>query len=103
MKVKETLHCDICSSTWMRKKARGRKPKICPQCIKDQVVSYEQVTYMPTQSSAKKTAKKWTCPMCQSSITLFVNLDYPPICRNPQSHSTKSVEMQINGRKAQVA
>jgi rubrerythrin len=103
VKLKETLHCEVCSSTWSRKKIRGRKPKVCPQCIKDEVTIYEQVTFMPDQSSSKKTAKKWICPQCQSSVTVFINLEYPPVCRNPQSHSTRSVEMQINGRKAQVA
>lgn len=103
MSLKESLQCEVCSSNWSRTRTRGRKPRVCPQCIKDDVVLYEEVTYMPEQTSSKKTAKKWVCPQCNSSITMFINLDYPPICRNPQSHSTRSIEMQINGRKEQVA
>jgi rubrerythrin len=101
--LKESLHCEVCSSVWVRKKARGRKPKVCPQCIKDEVVLVEETSYMSEKSTSKRTAKKWVCPQCNASVTLFVNLQYPPVCRNPQAHSTRSIEMQINGRKAQVA
>lgn len=103
MSLKESLTCEVCSSSWMRKRTRGRKPKVCPQCIKDEVIPFKEVTYMPEEVTSRKTAKKWVCPQCGSSITVFVNLEYPPTCRNPQFHSTKSVEMQIHGRQAQVA
>jgi hypothetical protein len=101
--LKESLQCEVCSSTWSRTRTRGRKPRVCPQCIKDEIVPHQEVVYMPERTTSKKTAKKWVCPQCSSSITMFVDLTYPPICRNPQFHSTKSVEMQINGRKEQVA
>lgn len=102
MSNKESLVCETCSSTWTRKKARGRKPKVCPQCVKDNVVLVEEVTYMPSSISSKK-ATKWVCPTCGKVLTMFINLEYPPICNNPDSHSTKRIEMQINGRQTQVA
>lgn len=103
MSLKETLNCETCSSSWVRERTRGRKPRVCPECIKDEIVPYHQVTYMPEETTSKKTAKKWVCPQCQATVTVFINLEYPPICRNPQSHSTRSIEMQIHGRQEQVA
>ena len=102
--TKETLQCEICSAEWTRKRARGRKPKVCPQCIKDEVVlSFQETAYEPAHKTMTKTAKKWTCPRCNASVTVFVNLTYPPICTNPSSHSSKAVEMQIIGRQEKVA
>lgn len=100
--IKETLHCEICSSEWSRKKSRGRKPKVCPQCIEDNVV-LDNAKYVPKGNKVKQTAKKWICPKCNASVTVFVNLTYSPICTNPSSHSSKPVEMQIQGRQEQVA
>lgn len=100
---KETLHCELCSSEWSRRKARGRKPRVCPQCIEEQIVSYEETVYVPGQSKMTKTAKKWVCPRCNASVTVFVNLDYPPICTNPSSHSSKPVEMHMENRQEKVA
>jgi len=102
MSKKESLTCEVCDSVWVRKKSRGRKPKVCPECIKDNVVLTNTVTFVPTESSSKK-ATKWVCPTCGQSITVFVNLTYPPVCQNPSSHTSKKVEMQISGRQAQVA
>lgn len=101
MSKKESLTCEICSSSWTRKKTRGRKPKVCPQCIKDNVVLSEEVTYMPSNTSSKK-AIKWTCPLCTRELIMFINLKYPPICNNPDSHTSKKVEMQITARKEKI-
>lgn len=32
----ETLTCEACSKTWTRFSRRGRKPKLCPECITTQ-------------------------------------------------------------------
>ena len=32
--MQESLTCSLCSKTWKRNKTRGRKPTICPKCIK---------------------------------------------------------------------
>lgn len=48
-----------------------------------------------TKTKKLKNEKKWQCPMCKSEITVFVNLVYPPTCKNKDFHSTKSVDMLI--------
>lgn len=101
MSKKESLVCEVCSSLWIRKRSRGRKPKVCPQCLKDNVVLHDLLTPMSTESSSKK-ATKWVCPTCGQSVTVFVNLKYAPVCQNPSSHTSKKVEMQISGRQAQI-
>lgn len=100
---KESLQCAVCSSIWTRKKSRGRKPTVCPDCIKEQVVLHYRSNIMSAETSSKKSATKWVCPNCGQSVTVFVNLEYPPVCNNPSSHTSKRIEMQISGRKAQVA
>lgn len=32
--MKETLTCSSCRSSWKREKTRGRKPVLCPKCVK---------------------------------------------------------------------
>jgi hypothetical protein len=32
--MKETLTCSNCKKNWKRDKSRGRKPTLCPKCIK---------------------------------------------------------------------
>lgn len=32
--MKETLTCTTCSKKWKRERSRGRKPHLCPSCIK---------------------------------------------------------------------
>lgn len=32
--MKETLTCSSCNSSWKRNKTRGRKPVLCPKCVK---------------------------------------------------------------------
>jgi len=101
MALKESLVCEVCSSTWTRNRSRGRKPRVCPECVKDNVVLHECSSVVPAQSSKKAT--KWICPLCDNSVVVFVNLEYPPVCQNPVSHSSRKIEMQISGRQAQVA
>lgn len=94
-KTKEFLTCEMCSGQWSRTRSRGRKPRFCPACIKENVVSFEEVVTMSKEENKKtRTATKWECPSCSESITVFVNLQYPPICRNPARHSTKGIEMK---------
>jgi hypothetical protein len=32
--MKESLTCTSCASTWKRDKTRGRKPHLCPKCVR---------------------------------------------------------------------
>jgi|688.fasta_scaffold1609747_2 hypothetical protein len=98
---KETLKCEMCSHTWSRKKSRGRKPRFCPQCIKENIVLFESPVDMSDKVKTRK-ATKWTCPSCGESVTVFVEVSCPPICCNKERHSTKRIEMQIYNRQKEI-
>ena len=34
--MNETLTCTVCSKEWKRERVRGRKPLLCPKCVKAQ-------------------------------------------------------------------
>jgi transposase-like protein len=102
MPVKESLVCENCSSIWIRKVSRGRKPKVCPRCVKDNVIIHDSLNSVPVESSSTK-ATKWVCPDCGQTVTVFVSLKYPPVCQNPLSHTSRKVQMQIIARQAQIA
>lgn len=100
---KENLTCEMCDSSWSRKKSRGRKPRFCPQCIKDNVVLSESIVVMSdTQKAKAKTATKWICPKCSETVTVFVQLIYPPTCSNKMIHSTKVIEMEPLKRQKEI-
>jgi len=86
--MKETLECTQCDKKWERKKVRGRKPVVCPDCAsfneeqeaeqKQEVVasiekSHESVTYTFPPVSY------WMCPNCDQTISVHVGLNYVPI------------------------
>ena len=50
--MKETLTCTTCSKKWKRERSRGRKPHLCPSCIKQ--TAPVKVSKIETQK-AKKT------------------------------------------------
>ena len=94
-KDKESLICQLCSKHWSRKMSRGRKPMHCPECVRENVVDHKDaITMVEKNESKSRTATKWICPSCNESVTVFINLTYPPICRNPNVHSTKSIDME---------
>lgn len=94
-KTKEVLTCEMCSESWTRTRSRGRKPRFCPECINENVVSFQEVLIMPKGKAEKtRTVTRWECPSCGEGVTIFVSLHYPPICRNAAKHSTKGIEME---------
>lgn len=99
MSLREKLICQVCSSCWVRKKARGRKPAVCPKCVKKQISCHQKIYIVDNNSKKlRKNSKKWVCPACNKSVIVFVNLEYPPVCRNTDVHSTKSIEMKSMAR-----
>ncbi len=47
-----------------------------------------------TEQSPKYPAEKWKCPNCGMTITTYVPLNGPPICGNPNKHTTKRIAME---------
>jgi predicted RNA-binding Zn-ribbon protein involved in translation (DUF1610 family) len=52
--MKESLTCTSCGSTWKRDKTRGRKPHLCPKCVKAEVIA----TVKPANKETKKLTVK---------------------------------------------
>jgi len=83
--MNEQLTCTLCSQTWTRKRARGRKPLVCPSCIES------GNTFIPSKSdpliSNSLPAKELNYP---DISTVYKNL-YPKSSSSEQlAESTKS-------------
>jgi hypothetical protein len=78
----ETLVCENCSSEWQRQPSRGRKPKLCPECLQASSVPSTK-GQAPSQTTTDITYKfpaptKWRCPSCGVGVQAGVNLNYEP-------------------------
>lgn len=50
--MNESLTCTSCSKVWKRERTRGRKPLLCPKCVKDQSID------VPVKSTSRKVVAK---------------------------------------------
>lgn len=100
---KETLTCHQCGSSWNRKQARGRKPRLCFQCLQQPVLDSVNINknVVIIDSSLKtpsvkilETTKKvspiiypgkniWRCQVCKEELKTHVGLSEQPMhwCR----------------------
>jgi hypothetical protein len=51
--MKETLTCTQCNSNWKREVSRGRKPVLCPKCLKQSLKSHST----PVKKASKQVAR----------------------------------------------
>jgi|APGre2960657373_1045057.scaffolds.fasta_scaffold74242_3 hypothetical protein len=42
-----------------------------------------------------KRKDKWKCPRCGETVILHVKVSEPPVCRNPQEHTSTAVVMEL--------
>lgn len=63
--MKETLTCSQCSKNWKREVSRGRKPTVCPKCIKQA----EKESKPATKSEPKPKQIKTTSEQVSTSST----------------------------------
>ena len=52
--MQESLVCSVCEKTWKRNKTRGRKPTVCPKCLKSSIQISEPKQKQPNQKSKAK-------------------------------------------------
>jgi|688.fasta_scaffold433807_3 hypothetical protein len=52
--MQESLVCSVCEKTWKRNKTRGRKPTVCPKCLKSSIQVSEPKQKQPNQKSKAK-------------------------------------------------
>jgi hypothetical protein len=82
----DKLTCGSCGIKWNRQKTRGRKPKVCPDCI---LKSVEQIEEDPIEdiplSPEPRRAKtkyppntKWLCRSCQVTVKVCVGINDEP-------------------------
>jgi hypothetical protein len=56
--MKEQLTCTQCAKNWRREKTRGRKPTVCPKCIKTNTLSLPKKKVVEVQEVITKRVKK---------------------------------------------
>lgn len=56
--MKETLTCGECSKTWKREVSRGRKPTLCPKCLKKSLKKDSPVAKVKNQPVPVKEEKR---------------------------------------------
>ncbi len=105
----------MCNQTWFRLRSRGRKPRFCLKCVKANMIDinksneqiFEEDEKIDLQEEVKIINEKldpknkvvWTCPKCNLVLITYVPLSCVPTCNNPDSHSSKHIEMQKYTRK----
>jgi rubrerythrin len=52
--VKETLVCSSCEKSWKREITRGRKPVLCPKCVKLEIADKEKQAKEKAKAVAKQ-------------------------------------------------
>ena len=86
--MKETLECTQCDKKWERKRARGRKPIVCPECAdfnQEQEAEQKKNTTTAVQESHESVSytfppvSYWMCPNCDQTISVHVGLNHVPI------------------------
>ena len=91
---KETLTCETCACSWQREQARGRKPRLCPNCLAapetapkaSRIVIEDSSLRRPTLKAIDTTVKQskytgknnWHCPQCKEKLKTFVGLIEAP-------------------------
>ena len=93
----EELICERCDTQWNRAKARGRKPKLCPQCTvsdspilssiteeEDQLIDPPLVEEAPPIPTKYKPNTKWKCHSCGAKVQIGVGINEPPTHKCPK-------------------
>jgi len=88
---REKLFCDSCKKVWSRTKTRGRKPRICPNCVAQIIIDQqeEDVELSVVQEDSPAPTKyppntKWHCPSCRASVKICIGINYPPTHQCPK-------------------
>lgn len=92
--MKEKLTCTKCSKTWTRNRLRGRKPLLCPSCLKISSSSIQPAVQLsrkklvrmatPKEKNSNKDKiiidgpSKWQCSSCLVSVTIEIGIYDPP-------------------------
>jgi hypothetical protein len=82
----DKLTCASCGVEWNRQKTRGRKPKVCPDCIIKSVEAVEEdmiedIPLSPEPRRAKTKYPpntKWLCRSCQVTVKVCVGINDEP-------------------------
>lgn len=107
----EELFCESCKKVWNRQKTRGRKPKICPDCVPQLVVQHDDndeedndlldipVAEEPPPDPTKYPApSKWYCPVCSVTLKTYVGLNQPPTHPCKKKLLKKTLPLELIGK-----
>ena len=84
--MKETLTCTVCEKNWKRDITRGRKPTVCPRCVKAQLKEESRLR----NAQAKARDKATSAQLVERSTKQSKKTSPPPA---PPSHEP-AVEVQ---------
>lgn len=103
--MKEILQCTQCDIKWERKKTRGRKPVVCPECAKLNAQEQANQKYTPTTKENLSPVKYayppvsyWVCDVCSQTLSVHIGLNYAPI-HNCRLKRNQPVALQQTSRK----
>lgn len=82
----DKLTCASCGVEWNRQKTRGRKPKVCPDCIIKPVEAVEEdlIEDIPLSPEPRRARTKyppntkWLCRSCQVTVKVCVGINDEP-------------------------
>ena len=88
----EELICEQCNKHWQRTKARGRKPKLCTNCLNSPSLTLVQddddviedlpiAKEPPLEKTLYKPNSKWQCSACEAKVSIGVGVNVPPTHR----------------------
>jgi hypothetical protein len=77
----DKLTCASCGIEWNRQKTRGRKPKVCPDCIikSVEVLEEDPIEDIPLSPEPRRAKTKyppntkWLCRSCQVTVKVCIN------------------------------
>ena len=65
--MKETLTCTQCEKRWRRERSRGRKPHLCPKCVKASTKTQSKKVVEVVEVTKVKKARKIAAKIIQAS------------------------------------
>ena len=82
----DKLICGSCGVKWNRQKTRGRKPKVCPNCVIKyiDVIKKDATEETPLPSESRRTRTKyppntkWLCHSCQVTVKIGIGINEEP-------------------------
>lgn len=95
--MNESLTCTSCSKVWKRERTRGRKPLLCPKCLKEQAKELLANTKAKTKTRSIKA--KPVVETSKEEQTSQSNLTVNKVINSLSYAGNKSIELAESTKK----